>query len=252
VAETFPLPRSGTKLLRLILIGYLHEGGNDRKPASPTAVGGTVGLDSTVVSRNNAFLAAVGLIEAGEHRQWRLTEAGVEIARAYEYEAQEEVEERLNELLRANEFVRRVAAFVGGRGGVDQDVVVSHMARLAGVRKTSEFLTGARALLELMLMAGLVESDGEVIRVASAREGQATGAQGPRAAVKPSRGAPRNRPYGGGVTVGLGPPGAENIVVNLNVTVQASDIATDAKAKALAARIRQLMESVTSPDAESD
>lgn len=64
MAETYPLPRSSFKLLRLILIGYLHEGGNGRKPSGPTDVGRAVGLDPTLVSRNNGALAALGLLEA--------------------------------------------------------------------------------------------------------------------------------------------------------------------------------------------
>jgi hypothetical protein len=146
--ETFHLPRSSFKLLRLILIGYLHEVGPDRKGSGSGQIGAAIGLDATIVSRNNAFLAAVGLIEPAENRRWRLTEAGVDVARSLEYDAQEELRESLGTLLDSNDFVRRIATFVRGRGGVDEDQVVAHIARLAGVRRSSEFLTGARALLE--------------------------------------------------------------------------------------------------------
>lgn len=247
MAETFPLPRSGLKLLRLILIGYLHEGGNERKPTGPSAVGATVGLDQTIVSRNNAFLAAVNLIEPAENRRWRLTEPGVDVARAFEYEAQDELEQSLNSLLRSNEFVRRILAFVRGRGGVEHEQVVSHMARLAGVRKTSDFLTGARALLELMSEAGLVERDGEFVRVAAPREAPPDRAEQP--ATRRRRSSPGASFPDLAETAARHAVASPGLILNLNVSVDASKLSSDAAADALAARIRRLLDALAA-DAE--
>lgn len=243
MAETFPLPRSSFKLLRLILIGYLHEGGNDRKPARLSDVGRAVGLDPTLVSRNNAPLAALGLLESAENRRWRLTEGGVNVARALEYEADDEAREALAESFKANSFVQRVVTYIRAQGGVDENEVVSHMARTAGVKRTSEFLTGARALLELMYAAGLLEHDGDLVRVPPLRRHVQTSDRAPSEATA-SPPAP-TRFYGGGVGYRLGPEGTvPGITLHLNLSP--SDLKTDAAADALAARIKRLLDSLGS------
>ena len=244
MAETFPLPRSSFKLLRLILIGYVHEGGNDRKPAGPSDVGQAVGLDPTLVSRNNAALAALGLLESAENRRWRLTEGGVTVARALEYEAEDDVREALTEILKSNAFVQRVATFVRAQGGVDENEVVSHMARTAGVKKTSEFLTGARALLELMYAAGLVEHDGDTVRVPPPRrEVQATNRP---ASDKPTSPRPPGTGIvGAGIGYRLEPEGATP-GVTLHLNLSPSDLKTDAAADRLAARIKRLLDALAS------
>jgi hypothetical protein len=239
VAATFPLPRSSFKLLRLILIGYLHEGGNDRKPSGPTDVGRAIGLDSTIVSRNNAALGALGLLESAEHRKWRLTDGGVTVARALEYEAQDDIQESLSDMLRSNEYVQRVVTFVRGRGTIDEDQVVSHMAKTAGVRRTSEFLTGARALLELIYAAGLLQSDGDIVRVPAARrEAQPVGR-----ADKP----PGAYVDVGSTITGYRPEGTPHTAaVTLHLNLSPGDLKTDAAADQLAARIKRLLEALAS------
>lgn len=232
MAEQFPLPRSSFKLLRLILIGYLHEGGKDRKSSGPSQVGRAVGLDQTLVSRNNAPLAALGILERGDNRGWRLTEGGEMVARALEYEAPDEVRESLSELLRTNEYVQRVVTFVRSRGGLEEEQVVSQMALTAGVRKTSEFMTGARALLELMYAGGLVELDGDTVRVPT-RQGQAD----PQ---KPSQGQPSKLRIIPSAGVDPSPVPSEP-VVTLRVNLSAADLKTDAAADKLAARIKRLL-----------
>jgi len=245
-AATFPLPRSSFKLLRLILIGYLHEGGNDRSPAGPTEVGSAVGLDTTLVSRNNAFLAAVGLLESAENRRWRLTEGGVEVARALEWDAPE-VGDTLATILRSNDFVQRIVTYVRAQGSVDADQVIAQIARAAGVRKTSEYLTGARALFELMSIAGLVMPDGDMVRVpargdASTQPGAsgatgATGATGPKGASGPESGRGYGRSY---QDLYVGEVGG----VTLHLNLSPSDLKTDAATDQLAARIKRLLDAL--------
>jgi hypothetical protein len=240
VAETYPLPRSSYKLLRLILIGFLHEGGNDRKSSGPADVGRAVGLDRTLVSRNNAALAALGLLEPAEARRWKLTEGGVSVARALEYESPEEARQPLAELMRSNEYVSRVVTFVRAQGSVEEEQVVSHMARTAGVKRSSEFLTGARALLELMQIAGLVENEGGAVRVPVRRESAAPAAPdtSPPAGIEVVR---PERTGSIGVTGGGSP-----VSLTVRVNVSPSDLKTDQAADALAARVKRLLTALQS------
>jgi hypothetical protein len=242
VAETYPLPRSSFKLLRLILIGYVHEGGSDRKPAGPSDVGRAVGLDPTLVSRNNAALAALGLLESAENRRWRLTEGGVTVARALEYEADHDIREALADILKSNAFVQRVATYVRAQGGADEAEVVSHMARNAGVKKTSEFLTGARALLELMYAAGLVEYDGDTVRVPPPRR---KGQVAERPASDKTTPPKTAGVFGGGAGYRLESEAATP-GVTLHLNLSPSDLKTDAAADELAARIKRLLDALAS------
>jgi hypothetical protein len=244
MAETFPLPRSSFKLLRLILLGYLHEGGKDRKPASGPNVGRAVGLDPTIVSRNNAPLAALGLLESGEGRRWRLTEGGVEVARALEWDAPEDVRDTLAEILRSNEFVQRIVTYIRAQGGADPEQVVSQIARAAGVRKTPEYLTGARALLELITAAGLVAPDGDTVRVPAARR-ETRSVKEP----SPEQSTASRAPGGGVFYPGVGyvePVGPGSPGVTLHLNISPSDLKTDAAADKLAARIKRLLNALRS------
>jgi hypothetical protein len=237
MAETFPLPRSSFKLLRLILIGYLHEGGNDRKASGPADVGRAVGLDPTLVSRNNAPLAALGLLEGAENRRWRLTEGGKTFSRALEYEAPDEARGALAEIFRSNEFVQRIVTYVRAQGGVDEDQVTSHMARTAGVKRTSEFLTGARALLELIEVAGFLEHDGEAVRVPTRRESPATESPSPgRSSI------PRTRGHAVGSSEYVETTSTPAVTLHLNLSP--SDLKTDAAADELAARIKRVLDAL--------
>jgi hypothetical protein len=236
MAETFPLPRSGYKLLRLILIGYLHEGGRDRKGSGPTDVGRATGLDQTVVSRNNAPLAALGLLEQAESRKWRLTQGGEEVARAMEYEAEDELRSSLGGVLRNNEYVRRIVTFVRARGEVAEDQLVSHMALTAGVKRSAEFLTGARALLEFLLVAGILEYDGDTIRAA---QPVSTAPEMPDRTTTTTPSPPSSRRRSVPV-----PPSVEfgNVLITFNVS--AGDLKSDAAVDKLAARLRRLVEAL--------
>lgn len=235
MAEQFPLPRSGFKVLRLILIGYLHEVGRDRKGVGPGNVGTAVGMDATLVSRNNAFLAAVGLIESEQRGRWRLTEGGAEVARALEYEAPEELREALAPILRSNDFIQRLVTFVRGRGGIEESQFVPHIARTAGVPRKSEFLTGSRAVLELMLEAGLVTDAGGVIQTTTRREALAE--KEPEAA--------HDRPR---------VPARTQVTVTVNLNLSVADLKSDEAIDALAVRVKRLLDAVSgaAPLADAD
>ncbi len=240
LAETFPLPRSSFKLLRLILIGYLHEGGNDRKPSGPSTVGRAVGLDATLVSRNNAALAALGLLEPAENRRWRLTEGGVTVSRALEYEAQDDAREALAAIFRNHEFVQRVVTYVRAQGGVEEAQVVTHIARTAGVKRSSEFLTGGRALLELIETAGLLENDGGAVRVPPRRDSDSPEkVPGDRAP-----GQPRMRSYW--QTSGARDEATGGVYITLHLNLSPSDLKTDAAADELGGRIKRLLDALQS------
>jgi len=167
----------------------------------------------------------------------------VTVARALEYESPEEARQPLGEILRGNEYIGRVVTFVRAQGSVEEEQVVNHMARTAGVKRSSEFLTGARALLQLIELAGLVENDGGAVRVPTHRETAAppkveAGSTGIVEAV----GTGRTRTYG----VGYGTVGGTSVSLTVSVTVSPSDLNSDEAADALAARVKRLLTALQS------
>jgi hypothetical protein len=230
MVETFPLPGSSFKILRLILIGYLHQGGPDRSAAGPADIGSAIGMDATIVSRNNAFLAAVALLE-NEGRKWRLTEPGVAVARALEYEADEEIQNALGQLLRGNEFVKKVTTFVRGRGGVELAQLADHVARTAGAPKRAASLTGARTIVEMLIRGGILHDDGGVVqvaRVSRALEPEETRGRDESGSAERSTSVARvAQPTGASVT--------------LDLRITPGDLKSDAAVDELAGRIRRLM-----------
>jgi hypothetical protein len=232
MVETFPLPGSSFKILRLILIGYLHQGGVERKAAGPADIGSAIGMDATIVSRNNAFLAATGLLE-NEGRKWRLTEAGVTTARALEYEAEEEIQSALGQLLRGSEFVQKITTFVRGRGGVELSQLAEHVARTAGAPRKGASLTGARTIVEMLIRGAVLHEDGGVVQVTrvprapeAAPEGRVEGETSSGQAAKALRRAAQS----GGASV------------TLDVRITPEDLKSDTAVDELAGRIRRLMD----------
>jgi hypothetical protein len=231
MVETFPLPGSSFKILRLILVGYLHQGGSDRKAVGPTDVGSAIGTDSTIVSRNNAFLAAIGLIEK-DGRKWRLTEDGVAVGRALEYEAVDEVRSTLGDLLRGNDFAKKITTFLRGRGDVEQSQLAEHIARVAGAPKKPNVLTGARTVIEVMTHAGLVQDDGGVIRLRSdqAAEPRRDAASTERSTIRPEDASARRAETSG------------QPELRIELALTSDDLRTDEAVERLIVGIRQLID----------
>jgi hypothetical protein len=233
MVETFPLPGSSFKILRLILIGYLHQGGPERKAAGPTEIGSATGMDATIVSRNNAFLAAIGLIES-DGRKWRLTESGVAVSRALEYDAEDDVQASLGQLLRENSFVTRVTTFVRGRGAVEAAQLAEHIARTAGAAKKAASLTGARTIMEMLLKAGVLKDDGGVIGLARPRQNRDDRAPTSEGAIE-ALGTPRNGPA----------RDLRGASLAITVNLSADDLNSDETVEELAGRIQKLLNLLT-------
>jgi len=192
-------------------------------------------MDQTLVSRNNAFLAAVGLIESESRGRWRLTDSGIIVAQAFEYDAAEELQIALSSTLRANDFIQGILTLVRTRGGVEESQLVPQIARMAGTPRKTEFLTGSRTLLELMLAAGLVVIEGGVFRLGSRPESRTGWIDEPGADDTTQSAEPAlSRTSAIARTA--------HVVINLNLS--ADDLESDERVQALTARIRRLLDSV--------
>ncbi len=125
--ETFRLPKSSYDELVKIIQAY----GNSGPAANLDEVAQTSAMDKTIISRNNAFLISVGIIEGGKAKG--ITEKGKSLAQALHYE-------------------------------VLEDIATRWLAYSAGETKSPGVMAGAGAVVQILKVAGVVkEQDGKLV-----------------------------------------------------------------------------------------
>jgi predicted transcriptional regulator len=223
------LPRSSFKILRMLILGYLHQGGSGRKPVTAEAVGKATGLNRTMVSANNKPLAEFGIIERAKGGLYGLTERGVEVARALEFEEPELIRRSLGTLLAENETVSSSLNTLRVRGGLDADAFANHIA--------------LAAVIEMLTAAGLVQRDGEHVRAASPSRVPSVESE-PEPEAEPSE----TDAELGATNVVAGPPlgvahgAAERggVLINIDVTITGAELADPETGDRILERIREL------------
>ena len=155
--EKVKLPRSSYDELCKIVKAY----GRLEKPANLDGVNALAGVGKTVVSANNAFLSAIGVIEGGKAKQ--ATDLGRKLAHAVEHDLPDEVQSAWKEVVENNEFLRKMALALKIRKTMEESAFVSHIAYSAGEPKSGYAMTGARAVIDILRASGLVqETDGKL------------------------------------------------------------------------------------------
>ncbi|MDO8588717.1 MAG: hypothetical protein Q7T82_16940 [Armatimonadota bacterium] len=151
--EKFKLPRSSYEELTRIIKGY----GECRGPASLSDVGARVVMDNTIISSNNGFLMALGVIEGGNRKQ--LTANGRRLAAALGHDITDEIRAAWRDLVTENEFFQKVISAVRIRNGMEPSALRAHIAYTAGLPKKPSVSTGAGTVLDILLLAGLIRDE---------------------------------------------------------------------------------------------
>lgn len=148
--EEFRLPGSSYEELANIVVAY---GTRDE-----ATMGGDVGkLDlahHTSASRNNAFLAAIGILK-GEERKL-VTWKGRTLARALERGSPGETRKRWREVVSTNEFLQNLVSAVKLRGGMTRPDLIAYIANVARVPRNRPTMNGAAAVVDILKAAGLL------------------------------------------------------------------------------------------------
>lgn len=156
--EPFPLPGSSYDQLVKIISAYA----NLKDPSSPSDVSKLIGMHATIVSRNNRFLVAVGVLEAGKKKL--LTAKGRDLALSLEHNIQQDIVRCWRDLVLANEFLSKLISAVRIRKGMELSTLQAHVAYSAGQPRKSQVMTGAGAVVDILTAAGLLqEEDGKLI-----------------------------------------------------------------------------------------
>jgi hypothetical protein len=152
--EGFPLPSSSYRELTKIIGAY----GKAQENSVPADVGRIIGINDSIVSANNGFLKAVGIIHGGKKKN--TTSAGKALAAAYEYDKQDEIAATWRTLIESSDFLQKIVAAVRIRKGMDESSLDAHVAYSAGQPKTPRALTGAGTVVEILKVAGFLREEG--------------------------------------------------------------------------------------------
>jgi hypothetical protein len=152
--EGFPLPNSSYKELIKIIQGY----GRIGTEASLGDVAKFTAMNETIVSANNRFLVATGVVKGKQKKT--ITPLGAELAIALQHELPDEISAKWRAIVEANDFLQKVIAAVRIRKSMDDSSLESHVAYSAGQPKTPVVATGARTVVDILKTAGLLREEG--------------------------------------------------------------------------------------------
>jgi hypothetical protein len=158
VEETFRLPKSSYDELVKIVQAY----GNSGEAAALDEVAQSVAMDKTIISRNNAFLSSVGIIQGGKAKG--ITEKGKALSHALQFNVPDDIAAHWRDIVNSNEFLQKMVTAVSIRGGMEDSALKSHIAYSAGEAKSTFVMAGAGAIVEILKVARLVkEVDGKLV-----------------------------------------------------------------------------------------
>ena len=156
--DEIKLPRSSFDEVKKILKGYAHLGEN----VSLDTIAKLLGMNRSVVSGNNPFLTAIGLLEGS--RVKNLTPLGAKLSRAIQHNQEEDTQKYLQEVVQNSEFLSNLISTVRIKGGMADDDLVKHILYVADLNPTKGNKTGARTIVDLLKASGLVdERDGKIV-----------------------------------------------------------------------------------------
>ncbi len=154
----FRLPGSPYEELVNIIVAY-----GTRDEASMSGdVGKLDSVHQSSVSRNNAFLTEIGVLQ-GETKKV-ITRRGRSLALALARKDRAEIRANWRQIVGASEFLQNVVSAVKLREGMLYPTVQAYIAHAAGQPRNKPVMTGAGAIVEILKTSGLLrEEAGELV-----------------------------------------------------------------------------------------
>ena len=156
------LPRSSYSELVKIIMAYSKVA----KPASLDDIAQRCAVNKYSVSSNSAFLSSVGLIEGGKAKM--ATELGIALGRALDHDHPEEIANEWRQVVQQSPFFDKVVSAVRIRQFFETSAFESHIAYSSGEPKSPQIMTGARTIVDILKIAGIIsEADGKIVLATS-------------------------------------------------------------------------------------
>jgi predicted component of type VI protein secretion system len=154
----FRLPGSPYEELVNIIVAY----GTREDAARSGDVGKLDSVHQSSVSRNNAFLVEIGVLQ-GESKKM-VTRRGRELAAALARKDRAEIRNNWRAIVAASEFLQNVVSAVKLREGMLYPTVQAYIAHAAGQPRNKPVMNGAGAIVEILKAAGMLrEEAGELV-----------------------------------------------------------------------------------------
>ena len=154
----FRLPGSPYEELVNIIVAY----GTRDEAARAGDVGKLDSVHQSSVSRNNAFLTEIGVLQGESKKQ--ITRRGRSLAVALARKDKPEVRNNWRAIVAASEFLQNVVSAVKLREGMLYPTVQAYIAHAAGQPRNKPVMNGAGAIIEILKAAGMLKEEaGELV-----------------------------------------------------------------------------------------
>lgn len=151
--EGFKLPGSPYEELANIIVAY----GTRDEASNPGDISKLDVVHQSSVSRNNAFLVSIGILQ-GE-REKLVTEQGRALARALSRRDRAGIKRNWREVVSRNEFMQNVLSAVKLREGIFASTLQAYIAHYAGQPRNKPVMTGASAVIGILKAASLLHEE---------------------------------------------------------------------------------------------
>src|SRR5215213_987387 len=156
VEREFRLPGSPYEELVNIIVAY----GTRDEAVGAGGVGKLDSVHQSSVSRNNAFLTEIGVLQ-GESKKL-ITRRGRALALAHKDGAG--IKDNWRAIVVASEFLQNVVSAVKLREGMLYPTVQAYIAHAAGQPRNKPVMNGAGAIIEILKAAGMLKEEaGELV-----------------------------------------------------------------------------------------
>lgn len=154
----FRLPGSSYEEIVNIIVAY----GTRDEAARAGDVGKLDSVHQSSVSRNNAFLTEIGVLQ-GESKKL-ITRRGRTLAVALARKDRAEIRSNWRTIVAASEFLQNVVSAVKLREGMLYPTVQAYIAHAAGQPRNKPVMNGAGAIIEILKAAGMLKEEaGELV-----------------------------------------------------------------------------------------
>lgn len=224
----FRLPGSSYEELANIIIAY----GTRDEASNPGDVSKLNAVHQSSVSRNNAFLTAIGVLQGD--REKLVTAKGRSLAIALARRDPEEIRRNWRQIVSSSEFLQNVVAAVRLREGMLYHTIQAYIAHAAGQPRNNPVMAGAGAIIEILKAADLLQQDADTLVATFDEEFEEV----------ISRKTEEDLPEAPGISVSANVP-ADVPGVNVHLHVQC----TPDEIEDLAPRLKRLLQELSDPEA---
>ena len=147
----------GLEKLTKIIVAYLKAGADDQE-ISYNYVSNLSNVSIGNVRRNTPFFEYIGLLE-GTRGKFKLTDAGKAYAQALDWGRIKDANKTLRKKIRDNDLIKRIRGYVSINRPVEKDNLVSKIANIVGVVKSSRYKTGINGLVDMLVSSNLLKED---------------------------------------------------------------------------------------------